>query len=124
MKKSIVLFIAFFSSLLYAQEKTNVILFLVDDLGYHDMSFTGSNFYETPNIDALAEAGMSFTQAYACHPRCVPSRYGIQTGNYPARGHFPVGKKSTKVEDHTISEAFKAAGYTTFFAGKWHLGKN
>ena len=124
MKKSIVLFIAFFSSLLYAQEKTNVILFLVDDLGYHDMSFTGSNFYETPNIDALAEAGMSFTQAYACHPRCVPSRYGIQTGNYPARGHVPGGKKSLKVEDHTIGEAFKAAGYTTFFAGKWHLGKN
>ncbi len=124
MKKLFISLLVFTALALSAQEKTNVILFLVDDLGYHDLGITGSELYETPNIDALAESGMSFDNAYASHPRCVPSRYGIQTGKYPARGHVPGGKGSLKVEDYTIGEAFNEAGYTTFFAGKWHLGKN
>lgn len=104
--------------------KENVILFLVDDLGCHDLSFTGSKLYDTPNIDALAKSGMVFTNAYASHPRCTPSRYGIQTGEYPARGKVPGGKGALKVTDKTIGEAFKAAGYVTFFAGKWNIGNN
>ncbi len=124
MKKLLVSLLGLISMVLTAQDKPNVILFLVDDLGYYDLSVTGSEFYETPNIDALAGEGMMFTNAYASHPRCVPSRYAIQTGKYPARGQVPGGKKSLTVEDRTIGEAFKDAGYTTFFAGKWHLGRN
>ena len=123
MKKAFVLFLLFFSTALFAQEKMNVVLFLVDDLGYYDLSSTGSDLYETPHIDALADAGMSFTNAYASHPRCVPSRYGIQTGKYPATSQVPGGRGSLKPDDRTIGEAFQAAGYKTFFAGKWHLGK-
>ncbi len=122
MKKLLVLFFLVSSFTLLAQKKTNVLLFLVDDLGYYDLSATGSQLYETPSIDALADVGMSFTNAYSSHPRCVPSRYGIQTGKFPARGQVPGGKGSLKVNDYTIGEAFKDAGYTTFFAGKWHLG--
>ena len=123
MKKLFVILMMLLSVSLVAQEKMNVILFLVDDLGYYDLSMTGSDLYETPNIDAFAKTGMTFTNAYTSHPRCVPSRYGIQTGKYPARGQVPGGKGSLKASDYTIGEAFKAAGYTTFFAGKWHLGK-
>ncbi len=124
MKKIIVLLMLLATTGLMAQEKTNVILFLVDDLGAHDLSSAGSKFYETPNIDHLAQEGMSFTNAYASHPRCVPSRYGIQTGKYPAKSKVPGGRGSLKKSDITMGEAFKAAGYKTFFAGKWHLGHN
>ena len=123
MKQALTILIVMSSTLLFAQKKTNVILFLVDDLGYYDLSATGSQLYETPTIDALADAGMSFTNAYASHPRCVPSRYGLQTGKYPATGQVPGGKGSLKLQDYTLGEAFKDAGFTTFFAGKWHLGK-
>ena len=108
-----------------AQKKTNVILFLVDDLGYYDLSKTGSKLYETPNIDRLADNGMMFTNAYSSHPRCVPSRYGIQTGKYPATSQVPGGRGGAlKPNDKTIGMAFQEAGYKTFFAGKWHLGDN
>ena len=124
MKKIIILLALFMATGLMAQQKTNVILFLVDDLGAHDLSSAGSKFYETPNIDRLAGEGVSFENAYASHPRCVPSRYGIQTGKYPARGKVPGGKGSLKKTDYTIGQAFQKAGYKTFFAGKWHLGKD
>ena len=123
MKKLFVLWLLLASVTLFAQEKMNVILFLVDDLGYYDLSMTGSELYETPHVDALAKSGMSFMNAYACHPRCVPSRYGIQTGKYPATSQVPGGRGSLKPDDYTIGQAFQAAGYKTFFAGKWHLGK-
>lgn len=129
MKRTLLLLFMLFSVVLYGQEKQtrkeqkmNIILFLVDDLGYHDLTITGSQLYDTPNIDALSKSGMFFTNAYASHPRCVPSRYAIQTGKYPAHGHVPGGKGSLKLSDETVGEAFKKAGYVTFFAGKWHLG--
>ncbi len=104
------------------KKQPNVVFFLVDDLGWIDVSYAGSKFYETPNIDKAAKEGMIFTQAYAAHPRCVPSRYAMITGNYPARINSP-GKGEGKLKDSefTIAEGFKEAGYTTFFAGKWHL---
>lgn len=108
----------------FAQDKPNVVLFVVDDLGYYDLSATGSNFYETPNIDQLAKSGMQFQNAYVSHPRCVPSRYSLQTGKYPARKQIPGGKEQMQASELTIGEAFKEAGYTTFFAGKWHLGSS
>ncbi|MDG1356262.1 MAG: sulfatase-like hydrolase/transferase, partial [Opitutales bacterium] len=66
-------------------EKPNVILFLVDDLGYTDLGFTGSTFYETPNLDALAQKGVFFDNAYAANPVCSPTRASILTGKYPSR---------------------------------------
>jgi arylsulfatase A-like enzyme len=100
-------------------DKPNVIFFLVDDLGWMDLAVQGSKFYETPNIDRLADQGTRFTQAYASYPRCVPSRRAMMTGRYPARdpwhGHLAL-------ERVTLAEAFHDAGYTTFFTGKWHLG--
>ena len=107
-----------------AQQQKNVILFVVDDLGYHDLSMNGSKLYETPNVDKLAANGISFTKAYVSHPRCVPSRYSIQTGKFPARAQIPGGKDNKlQKNDISIGQAFKNHGYRTFFAGKWHLGK-
>ena len=63
----------------------NVVFFLVDDLGWSDVGCYGSRFYETPNIDALAEDGVRFTQAYAACHVCSPTRASILTGKYPAR---------------------------------------
>lgn len=68
-----------------APEKPNIIFILVDDLGWKDLGYMGSKFYETPNIDKLAENGMIFTQAYAACAVCSPTRASILTGRYPAR---------------------------------------
>jgi len=103
--------------------KPNILFFLVDDLGWKDISLSGSELYETPNIDQLSETGVSFTNAYVAYPRCVPSRYAFITGKNPARSQIPGGGK-LKLSEVTIAEALKEAGYTTYFAGKWHLGKN
>jgi len=104
-----------------AQEQPNVVFFLVDDLGWNDIGTNGSALYETPNIDALADEAMYFSNAYAAYPRCVPSRYAMISGKHPARE----GKKDGAVlplETVTLAEAMKDNGYGTFFAGKWHLG--
>ena len=103
--------------------RPNIIFFLVDDLGWRDLACTGSTFYETPHIDALAAEGLRFTRAYAAHPRCVPSRYAIMTGKFPARAGVPGRSYNLEPEEQTFAEALKAAGYATFFAGKWHLSK-
>jgi arylsulfatase A-like enzyme len=121
----------------------NFIFILVDDLGWTDLGCYGSSFYETPNIDQLASEGTRFTNAYAACPVCSPTRASIMTGKYPARinltdwipgrqqytGPQPCDKLipkdfelEMKLEEITIAEALKEAGYTTFFAGKWHLG--
>ncbi|MCU4174401.1 sulfatase [Carboxylicivirga sp. N1Y90] len=118
------------------QKQPNVLFFLVDDLGWADLGYNGSEFYETPNIDQLAKDGMVFSNAYATHPRCVPSRYSLITGKYPARAQMPgpgegklKGHSSVrpgdegklKSNEHTIASALKEVNYATFFAGKWHL---
>ena len=122
MKRTLfLLFFIAFSLLLAAQERPNVVFFLVDDLGWNDISFNGSRLYETPNIDALADEAMYFSNAYAAYPRCVPSRFAMISGQHPARE----GKKDGAIlhlETVTMAEALKANGYGTFFTGKWHLG--
>lgn len=115
----------------------NVMFFLVDDLGYMDIGANNANtFYETPNIDRLANSGMRFTHGYAANPVCSPTRYSILTGKYPSRidaTNFFSGKRSGRfrpaplfdrmpLEEITLAEALKSADYSTFFAGKWHLG--
>jgi len=102
------------------KQKPNILIFYVDDLGWMDLACQGSAFYETPAIDQLANEGVRFTQAYTAHPRCVPARYGVMTGKYPARGPVP-GGPGMVFEDVTIAEALKDGGYATFFTGKWHL---
>jgi arylsulfatase A-like enzyme len=125
--------------------KPNVVFILVDDLGYHDLGCTGSRYYETPNIDALAKKGMVFTQGYAASRVCSPSRASILTGKFTARHGITdwIGAKTgpewrsvgrhdkllpadyvqeLPAADITLAEAMKAGGYKTFFAGKWHLG--
>ncbi len=120
-----------------AGKKLNFVFILVDDLGWRDLGCFGSPFYETPNVDRLASQGMRFTNAYAACPVCSPTRASIMTGKYPARldlTDFLKGGRKGKLipadyrdemplEEVTIAEALKAAGYGTFFAGKWHLGK-
>ena len=126
-------------------EKPNILFVLVDDLGYHDLGITGSNFYETPNVDQLALESMMFTQGYAASRVCSPSRASIMTGKFTARHGITdwIGAKAGKdwrarnrndkllpanyvqalpKEDAAIAEAFRNNGYKTFFAGKWHLG--
>jgi arylsulfatase A-like enzyme len=111
-------------SSLFAAEKPNVLFILVDDFGSRDLGCYGSTLYETPNMDRLAASGAKFSQAYVAYPRCVPSRFAIFTGRHPARVQGV--KDSPHVEperDATIGQAFKAAGYSTFYCGKWHLGE-
>ena len=106
-----------------AQEKPNVVFFLVDDLGWADTASNGSKIYQTPNIDALAKEGMSFTGAYAAHPLCIGSRFALMTGKYPSRIKKSKQFGTMPPNEKTMAEAFKEQGYSTFFAGKWHLGK-
>ncbi len=121
-----------------AKRSPNVILVLVDDLGWKDLSCQGSTFYETPNLDRLAESGMRFTDAYAACTVCSPSRAAMMTGQYPARLHItdwisghkrpfaklspPDWTKHLPLEMVTVPERLKTAGYTTASIGKWHLG--
>ncbi len=105
--------------------KPNLLFILVDDFGWRDLNCYGSTLYETPRMDQLAASGARFTQAYASYPRCVPSRFAMMTGKAPARFqgngdglHIQPGR------DRTVGQAFQAAGYATFYCGKWHLGEN
>ena len=109
----------------------NFVFFLIDDMGWMDLSCYGSTFYETPNIDRLATEGMRFTDAYAACPVCSPTRGSIMTGKYPARLGITqwIGgpneptpyRHYLPLEELTIAEALKQAGYATGFVGKWHL---
>ena len=128
------------------KERPNIVFILVDDLGLHDLSVTGSNFYETPNVDRIANEGTVFTQGYAASRVCSPSRASIMLGQFTARHGVTdwIGAASgtdwrkqnrndmllpadyvhaLPREQTTLAEAMKSNGYLTFFAGKWHLGE-
>jgi arylsulfatase A-like enzyme len=101
----------------------NLILFYVDDLGWMDLGIQGSTFYETPHLDELARDGIRYTEGYTAHPRCLPARYGVVTGRFPARGGVPGGRDGghLKPTDRTLAHALREGGYRTCFVGKWHL---
>ncbi|WP_232516182.1 sulfatase family protein [Chitinophaga caeni] len=110
-----------------AQEKPNIIVIYADDLGYGDVSCYGMHRIHTPNIDALTDKGVKFTNAYATSATCTPSRYGILTGKYPWRqkntGVAP-GDASLIIptDKKTMPAMLQDAGYKTAAIGKWHLG--
>lgn len=126
-------------------QKPNIVFILVDDLGYKDLGYTGSTFYETPHIDKLATKSAQFSKAYSACQVCSPSRASIMTGCYPTRHQItdyigaPIGEewrkqnrntvllppsyqKQLALDYSTLPELLKQNGYQTFFAGKWHLG--
>jgi uncharacterized sulfatase len=122
-----------------AQErKLNVVLILIDDLGWADLACYGSTFHDTPNVDRLATQGLRFTDAYAA-PVCSPTRASLLTGQSTARvgitdfipGHYrpfarlvvPPIHNHLPHETDTVAEALKRAGYRTACFGKWHLGR-
>jgi arylsulfatase A-like enzyme len=119
-------------------QKRNILFILMDDLGYSDVGCYGNQAgYETPNIDRLASQGMRFTDGYAACNCCSPTRASILTGKYPARLHItdwiaggnyrwaklrqPNWTKYLPLEEVTIAEALKRAGYVSACIGKWHL---
>jgi arylsulfatase A-like enzyme len=110
-------------------EQPNVLLIYVDDLGYGDLGGYGHPVIQTPNIDALAQGGMTFTNYYAPSALCSPSRAGVLTGRAPYR----TGIKSwipensgvfLRDEEITLAEVLKAEGYATALIGKWHLNSD
>ena len=138
------------TTLLEAGEQPNIVFMLADDLGWSDTTPYGSTFYETPNIQQLAEQGVRYTNAYSASPLCSPTRASILSGQYPGRIRLTTPAchlKQVVLDPHvrdtaspfesvvfpgtrtrfpnsyvTIAEVLKESGYSTAFFGKWHLG--
>ncbi|MFP4378097.1 MAG: sulfatase [Spirochaetales bacterium] len=121
--------------------RPNILFIMIDDLGWRDVSCFGSEFYETPNVDALAAEGMRFTDAYASCPVCSPTRASILAGKYPATlgltnyidWRYDLHPRKSRLIDapyirhlphseKTLATSFKESGYDTCHVGKWHLG--
>lgn len=119
------------------QKPWNIVLILADDLAWNQVGYHGTEFYETPNIDALAASGMQFSKAYSANPVCSPTRASLMTGKNPARLHitdyipgspYPYAKLSRPaevpglpLEEVTLAEMMQSKGYATGHFGKWHL---
>src|SRR5579872_6309843 len=105
-------------------EKPNVIVFLADDLGCHDLGCLGASDLKTPHIDAIGTSGARFTNWYAQAPVCAPSRAALMTGRYPIRAGVPGNGQELAPSEQTIASVVKAQGYATGIFGKWHLGSS
>jgi len=132
--------------------KPNILLILIDDMGWKDIGVSGSTYYETPNIDALATSGVRFLNGYSAAPVCSPSRGAIFSGKCPARTQFTTvysaaagpddrlhkkskysGERDQFIEalhrhalpstEFIIPQTLAAGGYVTGFFGKWHAGE-
>jgi len=115
------------ASVVSADRPPNVIVILVDDAGYIDFGFMGSEDLDTPRIDDLAASGTVFTDAHVSATVCAPSRAGLITGQYQQRFGFEAngtGGIGLSDEVQTIADVFKANGYNTYALGKWHLGED
>ena len=140
MKKLLALFLVLLSFDVPA--KPNIVFYFIDDLGWSDVSFMGSKYYETPHVDRLSREGMKFMDAYACAPNCAPSRACLMSGLYgPRHGVYTVSnsdrgqakyrillhiKNTTELASSfvTMAETLKSAGYVSAAMGKWHLLHN
>ena len=114
----------------------NVVVIVIDDMGWTDADVYGSSFYETPSIDRLAASGVRFTQFYTASPVCSPTRASLMTGKHPARldlTNWIGGEQNGLLQqaeyirelplaEVTVGEAFRERGYATGYVGKWHLG--
>ena len=112
------------------KRKPNILLIVGDDIGYGDLSCYGGKDVATPNLDAIASAGVRFTSGYVMAPVCGPSRVAILTGRYPSQvlpyaGNPAHGSDAGLPREHRlISDLLKTAGYRTGALGKWHLGES
>ena len=109
-----------------ADVKPNIILILIDDMGYGDVGPFGSTKNRTPNINRMAREGMKLTSFYAA-PVCTPSRAQVLTGCYAKRVSlsdviFPACPIGISAQEHTVAQLMKGAGYATMCIGKWHVG--
>ena len=114
-----------------AADKPNIIIFLADDLGYADMGVNGCKDISTPHVDSIAKNGVRFTDGYAAHPVCSPSRAALMSGMYQHRFGFEhnSGPERFASPDFgmprdvpSLAEKLKAQGYATGMVGKWHIG--
>lgn len=126
----------------FQQEKPNLVFIFIDDLGWKDLGYMGSKFYETPHIDGLANKGMIFTNAYANAANCAPTRASLLSGQYsPRHGVYTVARpdrgeakdrrlipiensRKISLDKITIAEALKPAGYVSAAFGKWNVGNS
>ncbi len=143
MSKINLLFLLFLSILIFScsteKKQPNFVFILVDDLGWADVKCNyPESFYDTPNINRLAENGVRFTNAYAANPVCSPTRAALMTGKHPNRVDItdwipgadpkkrpllgPQDGTELALEEFTIAEKLNENGYKTCFLGKWHLG--
>jgi len=138
--KIILLSACLWSTTTQATDKPNIILVLVDDMGWRDVGFMGNTFVETPTLDKLAHEGLVFTNAYSNAPNCAPSRAAIMSGQYAPRTDVytmikgdmgdarlrrvltPENKMYLEPAVITIAEMLRSAGYQTAHIGKWNLG--
>ena len=113
------------SSMLYATERPNIVVFLCDDLGYGDLACYGNKTIRTPNLDRLAAEGIRFTDFYSTAPVCSASRAGLLTGRTPSRigvyDWIPANNGMHLLKsEKTLASILKASGYDTALSGKWH----
>jgi arylsulfatase B len=114
-----------------AAQRPNILYIIADDLGYGEAGCYGGKDIPTPNIDSLAKSGVRFTSGYVTAPFCAASRAALMTGRYQTRFGFeynPIGAKNAApniglpVDQKTIGDRLRDAGYATALVGKWHLG--
>jgi arylsulfatase A-like enzyme len=117
------------AALAESARRPNIVIIVSDDHGYADVGFHGCSDFPTPNLDALAQSGVRFSNGYVSGPYCSPTRAGLMTGRYQQRfGHeFNPGTADSEkiglpLSETTIADRLKSAGYATGLVGKWHLG--